>query len=252
VNTNLDIMDKIANAIPNTFCVYLKNIDADFVPHYMVHKLGLAINQKSLHIISSNDKDMAQTIRLPNVKIYIRKKCLKDVLNENSEVILKKGSTQHLTVSSEDANLYYFKTNAPITANLSSIYLSILGDDSDSIMGIRGIGPITANKIFEYLSSNSILKDEVYTAKEFVNLLRTVTCAPSVVQKNINKIIENEDIFTLAWKQVDFDELIKHLDIMHIERIEKVVNKQYIKEINNIDDLNKVLMRSIGINFNNM
>lgn len=302
VRSNLEIFDKVANAIPEVYCVYLKFADADFVPHYIANTMGLANNPKSFHIIYSTDKDMSQSLR-PNVVQYIRKNVKVDKF-ENGELVKKAGTTDHIYLNNSNSNLYFWKLTGDnnFDVQTTTMYLSLLGDGADGIKGCEGIGGVVAEKVFTLLwehGYNQLKTPELFYAaldsvvnkmteietqiealkavseiklNEMVQQEKTAIQIAAVKKENnkkikdlkaldlekwpgksgiINKlkaIQESRDIVTLAWKQIDFDEIIKHMDVSHKERIHKVINKQYVEEISNLKDLNMLITRTLSFN----
>lgn len=87
------------------------------------------------YIIVSTDTDFIQLIN-DNVKLYIPRG-KKSILYNEKEIIKK------------------YK----VTPNKYILYKSLIGDKSDNISGIKGIGPITASKILEYSSIEEYIKN---------------------------------------------------------------------------------------------
>lgn len=302
VRSNLEIFDKIANAIPEVYCAYLKFADADFVPHYIANTMGLANNPKSFHIIYSTDKDMSQSLR-PNVVQYLRKIVKVDKF-ENGELVKKAGTIDHIYLNDSNCNSYFWKLtgNNNFDVQTATMYLSLLGDGADGIRGADGIGGVVAEKVFTLLWEHGFKQlktpELFYTALDSVvskmtEIENQIKLIESGLEVKLNEMVQNEktpiqiaavkkeekqkikdlkaldlkiwpgksgiinklksiqesrNAVTLAWKQIDFDEIIRHMDVSHKERIHKVINKQYVEEITNLKDLNMLITRTLSVN----
>lgn len=315
MRSNLEIFDKIANAIPDVYCVYLKYADADYIPYYLTHHVGLAKNPQSFHIIYSTDKDMGQTLK-SNVVQYIRRKVQKDKVVDGV-VTQKAGEIEHIYLNDNDCNHFFWKMtgNNNFDVESSAMYLSLLGDGSDGIKGVDGIGGVAAENVFtllwehghrklsnpeifftaldsviEKISGNNKLiaenkellekekakelaelekLSESTDDKEILKVKKTYTASKKVyndkikelraedklnnVNNNslINKLLliqRNKEVVELAWKQISFPEIIRKMDVSHKDRIQRVIDKQYVDEISNLKDLNLLINRTLSLN----
>lgn len=242
-HTNLNITNKVMNKIKDTYFICLENWESDLIPYYVIR--DNLIDNNSLNITFSNDKDMFQNIRLNNsysyVKNYFRKTDF--ILNEENAInyYLKDYKIKEKVIEV----LYYF-----------DLLLAISGDDSDGIDGIKGIGPKTAYNLIVHLLKEEVLNDnyylfinEIYNNEEkFKN--KILSLQPKIksiskLQKNIDKIIRNIKLISYEYqylylKNSETEHELKNKDIIEeCLSINKVMNQEQYEKLMNKLKINR-------------
>jgi DNA polymerase-1 len=147
--------------------VYITETEGDDVTAYIA-KYKFTDQEK---IIVSTDKDFYQLLENPNIKIYSpNKKILIDYRNINEEF--------------------------GISARNFALARSIVGDESDNINGIYGIGLKTIAKRFPELNNN----DKDYLISDLENLCRKNLTESKKTVKCFQDILENIEIVKRNWK----------------------------------------------------
>lgn len=171
---------------------YLKQYEADFIPHYcLMNSLFDSTDNDVLNIILSNDKDLLQTCKYQNVvQCTVTYNLTKSPDNRTPCRIF------------DDINAlsYIHKKIKPgsLTSKHLSMLLSITGDVSDGIPGIKNIGPVKAR--------DQILNWNIPpTIEELRGNLRT---ASKVIQENFDLISRN-------YKLINFEKQIERISILN-------------------------------------
>jgi DNA polymerase-1 len=180
----------------------IDGLEADDIIGYLANKFQ-AYNETTSVTIMSADKDFLQLIS-PKVQVYspVKKKIYKpkDVLEE-------------FGVSS-----YNFLN-----------YKILLGDNSDNVPGITGLGPKKLNKLFpELASDNPVTLDEI-------------------IEKSANQIDENKLYLSVVERR---HQLAINYQLMSLNgSFLSPENKQVVKDaFNNSYELNKYLFHQIYVN----
>lgn len=219
LGVNYKLIEGIGNRLPNTKVIRLQNLEADFVPYYIISRELIPQGENVANIIYSNDHDMLQCIN-DNTSIFFRSNKIKK--------IVKKGEV----VSS------YSKQPKKFPDEYLTFIMSILGDPGDNVDGIKGIGIKRLEEILEDLvemvGGIDTLKQNVFLGNPIFNTDR---------YKNKNKYIDlvlekelNDQVISNNMKLVDFEILSRFLEIpVKTEMIEKR------KQITNVLESNEKL-----------
>lgn len=196
----------------------------------------LANNNLKVEIYSS-DQDLLQLIN-DNVTVKLIKKGTKDIRDMNPESFLEE---------------YGFPYESIVD------YKALLGDSSDNIKGIPGVGKVTAkNLILQYGSLKNIYKhkDEITgkvgenirenekLAKESYELSRILTNVP--VELTLDELSKSEvDYESLIefYKNMDFHSFIKRLDVP----VEELSTSTHTFKVGKSEDLDYFIKDNISI-----
>lgn len=134
------------------------------------------------------------------------------LINKNTYLYVPRGKNSILYAEKEVIKKY----NIPPSKYI--IFKSLVGDKSDNIKGIKGIGTISAAKILEYASPQEFILNN--PASRFSKLLTT---NKDIITKNNNLIKMNT---TLDTSNIKFENLSnKIIDLKTYEIIEKIGEK---------------------------
>lgn len=207
VKKNILLMEKFLNKFPNVYYFNMRNLEADFIPYFLIKYTNISKDDFFVNIIYSSDHDMKQCLSLPNTKIYQRKR--------NSNNILSEG----MAIQSEIKNK---KKYDRIDDKYFPLFLSIVGDSSDEIPGINGIGPARCIKILpDVIKIFGDIEDIEKNIMENGNL-------KSHSDDVKNKVID-EDIIVRNLKLISFNILSQK--ILNSSKEYFANNKKYIKSI---------------------
>jgi len=136
--------------VPRINIISLKSIEADFIPYYLIkYSDSKLTNDNCVNLILSSDKDMFQTLNLPNTYQYVKK--ISKKLDDADYIITKDGYFP-----------LHFKNlkglEDPIPCDLFPLILSIEGDSSDNISGFKGYGPKKTYQVLYKLLKSGTLK----------------------------------------------------------------------------------------------
>ena len=195
LQSNFKLIEQALNRMPDINVIRLPNLEADFIPYYLLTRGKVNTDGTVGHLIYSNDHDLMQCVGKDS---YIFSKSAK------SKKIIKSG-----TVMSN-----YLKKENNIDDCYLPLAMAIIGDTGDDVVGIKGIGPSRFIEIFPQIISmtgdmNNIY-DNVENKKPIFNNIPS-----SIVNKHLNAIINEEQInktITNNLKLVSFELISRALD----------------------------------------
>lgn len=173
--------------------IYSKDYETDLVPHYCIKNNLFDSSEKDvLNIIISLDKDLIQTTDIDNVDSYT----VVTPTGFKADKETRKYKLNFRIYDKKNGLQYIYKKFQPgiITSKYIPLVLALMGDTSDNIPGIRGIGPAKAIKLIE---KNNI-------PYNIDGIKSNLSKMPEIIKKNIDKIVLN-------LKLISFDEQIKRL-----------------------------------------
>lgn len=165
----------------------IENYEAD---DYIASIVSQKINNNHQYIIISTDSDFIQLINT-NTYLYVPRG-KNSILYDEEEVIKKYN----------------------IPPNKYTIFKALVGDKSDNIKGITGIGCITAAKISKYNSIQDFIKENPHSKSS-----KLLIDNEENIKKNIRLITMNK---SLDISKIDFEELNCELKYKTYEIIEKI------------------------------
>lgn len=228
---NFMLMEKACNKMPNIKVIRLPNLEADFVPYYLISRNLVNTSKNVGHIVYSNDHDMLQCLR-DDVYVYVK-------VPKNKKIVKKGQSLQS-----------YLKFERIVPDEYLPLVMAIIGDTGDNVDGIKGIGGKTAEKIIDEVVQLVGGIDNLYE-----NVIKGKPIFSSDLQnhpnKYINMIIEkelSEKVISNNLKLVSFELLSRFLDdpvstemVDKRKLIEKTISEN---EVVNIEIMKGALERS--------
>jgi len=213
------LVESACNKIPDIKVIRLQNLEADFIPYYLISRNLVDTSPNVAHVIYSNDHDMLQTI---NDNVYVFQKTMKGV-----KKIVKKGNVMKS----------YFKYETDFPDSYFPLSMAIVGDQGDCIDGIKGIG----SKRLE-----GILEDVVKMTNDINSLYDNVMAGKPIFvyntdnsqNKYINMILEHEKTENLVsrnLKLISFEILSRFLD--NPTNTEIISKKNHIFEVLQKDEI---------------
>jgi len=231
---NFQLSEIVSNKIKNVYFFALKFLESDFLPYYLIDR-KFNNEPKTLHIITSNDKDLYQNLNLPNTVMIYKNRGTKYMYMKDS--ILKaytkvqKGSTKKYAENLEMLS--------KLDTNHFPAMMSIVGDDGDDVKGVDRIGPMTVMKMFsnkhlvnELIGSIDELNERVHNGGKFFH-------EDKVPLKNMSnswqKAVIHNDLVTNAFKLISFEQLCLWMErtgaTTYIKYINDVLKKEGVKTI---------------------
>ena len=124
------------NKFDDISVVYLNKYETDFIPYFVIdNNLLDTKSEENVNIILSVDKDLLQTLSFPNTYQFISS--------------YKQGKYLLNLYSDKNAVKYLYEKENDLTSKYIPLILSIAGDKSDNIKGIKGIGYAKAIKLIK-------------------------------------------------------------------------------------------------------
>lgn len=221
IQKNFMLMEKACNRMPNIKVIRLPNLEADFIPYYVITRKLVDTSKNVGHVIYSNDHDLLQCL---NDDVYVFSKIPK------LKKLIKKGQALKAYLK--------FENNYP--DEYLPLVMSIIGDVGDDVYGIKGIGGKTVEKIIDEVVKLTGGIENLYS-----NVVKGKPIFDFDLQKSKNKYIntivekeKEEKVISNNLKLVSFEILSRFLDDpISTEMVEKRKLIQKILENNEIVDI---------------
>lgn len=171
LQSNFQLIEKACNRIPNMSVIRLSNLEADFVPYYLLTR-NLIEKQDVGFVIYSNDHDMWQCL---SDDVYIFSKAGKN------KKILKHGKIV--------SNL--LKVDTDISDEYFPLVMSVIGDSGDDVTGVKNIGGKRLLECFPQLIS---LTGDMNTVYQNVQKNQEIfnSIPPTIQNKHLKMVVESE------------------------------------------------------------
>lgn len=226
MNQNLGFIDKAYNKMPNIKVIRLLNLEADFVPYYMMTRNYIDRSPNVANITYSNDHDLAQNL-MEHSYSFVKTQQGKSIFKMNQ------GMSRQTKCEWEGDDEY------------QPLAIAILGDPGDDVDGIKGIGGKTFTKIFpmlkEMVGSMDELNENVLKKRPIFNITKDFK------NKHINKIVDAEaknKLISNNLKLVSFEILSRVFD--DPDTTELLGRKKRFEEIvKNKSIVQKEVMRTV-------
>ena len=181
---------EVFNNYDNCIVIYLNDYETDFIPHYIIQNNYLDTNtEQNVNFLLSTDKDMLQTTKF---------------INTYQVVSTYKNKKYQQRIYDKRLGLKYIYPNFKpgiIDTEHVPLILSIAGDDSDNIPGIKGYGYKKAiDLIIKYQLKPDLSNIDVLTDKLGID--------------NVKQIKQNYEL-------ISFDHIIKHLNKDALAEVDK-------------------------------
>lgn len=236
MDLNYNLLEYTVNKIPHCSFYKLKYVEADFIPWYLLEYLIPKEEQEeSINLIYTRDKDMLQCLKFPNTYQYYRAQW-----HETTSLITPKSLLRHWAKLKENVEL-------DRVAEWFPLFLSMLGDTSDSIPGIKGVGNKVIIKFLnEIVSTYGGDPDKMYdTVMNGTDVLsESFKYTKSITSR---KIFGNHDILKRNMKLISFRALSEWINGGY--PLQTVETKKYIETIyNNKEKLKdfKVILNALN------
>jgi len=218
LQSNFQLIEKACNLLPNVKVIRLQNLEADFIPYYLITRNKVSRDENIAHLIYSNDHDLLQCIR-DHVFIFSKSGKYKKIIQKNE--VMK--------------NL--LKKDVDISDEYITLAMSILGDPGDDVDGVPNVGPARFIGVFNELLSIIGNIDNLFNKVE--NNLPIFDPLPVKIRnKYLKKIIESENKnqqVSKSLKLVSFELLSRTLDnpksteiLEKRKSIEKILNENKV------------------------
>jgi hypothetical protein len=238
MNQNLGFIDKAYNKMPNIKVIRLLNLEADFVPYYMMTRNYIEKAPNIANITYSNDHDLAQNL-MEHSYSFVKTQQGKSIFKMNQ------GMFRQTKCDWEGDDEY------------QPLAIAILGDPGDDVDGIKGIGGKTFMKIFpmlkemvgtmDELNENVLRKRPIFnTTKDFknkhINKIVDAEANFKLISNNLklvsfeilSRVFDDPDTTELLGRRKRFDEIVKNKSIVEKE-VMRTVLEQHRVEISGED-----------------
>jgi len=203
--SNLKLIERVFNRVPNVKVLCLEHFEADFIPYYLIKK---SLVNDGCNVIYSTDHDMYQTLNLSeNIFQYARGN---DAASKR-KIIMKNQIMKT-----------YLKSNVNIPDEYFILSMAVMGDKGDNVPKVKGIGPKTIIKIIDQL---------VKCVEGMDNLYSNVMSDKPIFRDNIENEIDDKAILSIIENERKNSIISKNLKLTSFEIISSVFDNPPTTEI---------------------
>jgi hypothetical protein len=232
LHANYQLVEKACNKMPGIKVIRIPNLEADFVPYYVLTR-GLIKKESGVgNVVYSNDHDLWQCL---NDDVFIFSKAAK------FKKIHKQGKVMSM----------FLKRDVDILDEYLSLAMAVIGDPGDDVTGVKGIGPVGFIEAFPQLITLTGDIDCIYDkVEEGQDLIDPIP--QSISNKKLRLIVDAElqkKTISKNLKLVSFELISRALDNpSSTEMIDKrkIVEKQYLveREVYPLESMKKALEKN--------
>jgi hypothetical protein len=222
LHSNYAVIDKACNRLPGVKVVRIPNLEADFLPYYLLSRKKILYDGSVCYITYSNDHDLWQVAAKDS---YIYSKAAK------SRKIIKAGTIMY----------NYLKKENVIPDVYLPLAMSVIGDPGDDVYGVDKVGPARFLEMFDELISLTGNMGEIYRKVE--NNLPLIDPIPTKIKNKYLKTVVDAEvkdkIISKNLRLVSFELISRALDnpssvsmIDKRELIMKILEKDEVTPVN--------------------
>lgn len=204
LHSNYAVIDKACNRLPGVKVIRIPNLEADFLPYYLLSRKKVPYDGSVGYITYSNDHDLMQCVATDS---YVYSKSAK------TRKIIKPGTIMY----------NYLKRENTIPDIYLPLAMSVIGDPGDDVDGVDGIGPARFLEMFDELISLTGNMGEIY--KKVENNLPLIDPIPTK--------FKNKYLKTVVGAEVKDKTISKNLKLVSFELISKALDNP--KSVSMID-----------------
>lgn len=194
LSKNYGLIEEAFNRVPSVKVIRLLNLEADFIPYYLVRNRLVDVSQETVHIIYSNDHDLLQCV------------------GKNAFVFSKSAKVKRLVKRSEVMSKF-LNCETDIQDVYLPLAMSVIGDSGDDVKGVEKIGAKRFVESFQDLKlvvggSMKMLYENVEGSK----LMFNSSNYPNKYMNWIAREEQNKGLISRNLRLVSFELLSRALD----------------------------------------
>jgi len=225
LHKNYQLIERAFNLVPRVKVIRLTNLEADFIPYYLITRKLVSTESNVGHILYSNDHDMLQTIS-DNVFVFSKSARVKK--------LIKKGEVMK----------EYLKFDVNLDDSLFPIAMAINGCGGDDVDGVKQLGGKRISECIKEVVEMGGGIERIYS-----NVVDSKSLFPTELQENLNKyivkIVSEENISKIVsrnLKLVSFEILSRFFDEpKSTEMLD--IKKNLLETLNKNEVVNKEVLR---------
>jgi len=172
LQANFQLIESACNKMPGIKVIRLPNLEADFVPYYVLTRGYVQKGDGVGNVIYSNDHDLWQ--------------CLQD----HAFIFSKSGKSKRILKAGNTMELMTKKKNI-IPDEYLTLAMAVIGDPGDDVIGVNGIGPVAFLNIFDQLTAMTGNLEQIYNKVESdADLFDFVP--KSITNKKLQSVVDAE------------------------------------------------------------
>jgi hypothetical protein len=202
LQANYQLVESVCNKIPNVTVVRLPNLEADFVPYYMITRGKVEKGMGVGNVVYSNDHDLHQCLE-EHVFIFSK--------SARNKKILKHGNVMEM----------FLRKPNTIPDEYLPLAMAVIGDPGDDVEGVKGIGPATFLKVFNELISITGNLEQIYDK----------VLSGKDLFENIPKKFKNKKMDDIVSAELKNKKISTNLKLVSFELISRAVEEPNTTEM---------------------
>jgi hypothetical protein len=218
LQSNFRLIEQACNKMPSLKVIRMPNLEADFIPYYLITRNKVIQGEEVASVIYSNDHDLWQCA---NKDVYIFSKSAK------RKRIIKCGNIMTT----------FLGKKCEINDSFFPLAMSVIGDQGDDVDGIKNVGPSRFIEIFSQLISLTGDMESIFNKVENKQPLLD-SIPPSISNKHLKKVVDEEianEVITKNLRLVSFELISRALD--NPDKTEMIEKRTIIENIINNDQI---------------
>jgi len=195
LQANFKLIEKACNKMPGLKVIRMQNLEADFIPYYLVTRKMVPLNERVANVIYSNDHDLHQCA------------------GEHSYIFSKSAKVKKIIKAGNIMSLFLRKETA-MPDEFLPLAMAVIGDPGDDVEGIKGVGPVRFIEIFDQLVSMTGNMERIFNKVEH-NLPLFDEIPENIGNKHLKKVVKEEttnQVISNNLKLVSFELISRALD----------------------------------------
>jgi hypothetical protein len=172
LQSNFRLIEQACNKMPSLKVIRIPNLEADFVPYYLITRNKIDKSDRTASVVYSNDHDLWQCA---DRDVFVFSKSAK------RKKIIKPGNIMSMFLGKE----------CKIEDSFLPLAMSVIGDQGDDVDGIENVGPARFLEIFPQLIALTGDMKTIYDKVESKQPLLD-SIPPSISNKHLRKVVDEE------------------------------------------------------------
>lgn len=225
---NLLLIEKAGSKLPDVHVLHMKNLEADFIPYYLMSRNLVDMSDNIINLTYSTDHDLYQNTLLKNSYTYYRHRTTYEIFDKYK--IIDHYAKKKANFKAEVSNEYY------------PILIAMCGDTGDDIpVPIKGAGIVRINKIIKEFVEICGGLEKIYEIASNLNNIELISLEKrntlQIENTYLKKFVDDNAKILMNMRLMSFEVLSRVLDKNPINTM--LESRSYIKEsINNKQTIN--------------
>jgi 5'-3' exonuclease len=195
LQSNFRLIEQACNKMPSLKVIRIPNLEADFIPYYLITRNKVEKGDRIANVVYSNDHDLWQCA-------------------DRDVFVFSKSAKRKKIIRSGNIMSMFLRKECDIDDSFLPLAMSVIGDTGDDVDGVENVGPARFLEIFPQLVSLTGDMNKIYDKIENKQPLLD-SIPPSISNKHLRKVVDGEvanNIVSNNLRLVSFELISRALD----------------------------------------